>query len=174
MIGAALETPVSSFNLAQAAPYLAPIALVWLYYRRIRRSFGRQPWRPVRHGIRLALLSLVAVALVVVAVFLPHVAWGMAGGGAAGIALGLLSLRHTHAEWTGGEGSYTPNPWIGGALTALLLARLAWRWSHGAFGGGDGAQASPLTLAMAAALVAYSLTYQVGLLAKMRRLAGGA
>ena len=36
----------------------------WLYYRRIRRHFGWQAWRPVRNGIRIGILSLVSAALV--------------------------------------------------------------------------------------------------------------
>ena len=35
-----------------------------------------------------------------------------------------ISLRHTHTEWADGNGWYTPNPWIGGALSAVLLGRL--------------------------------------------------
>ena len=30
--------------LAPYAPYLATAAIGWAYYRRIRRSFGRQRW----------------------------------------------------------------------------------------------------------------------------------
>ncbi|MFT3761625.1 MAG: hypothetical protein QM761_03235 [Pseudoxanthomonas sp.] len=161
-------------SIAPMTPYLATAGIAWLYYRRIRRHFGRQEWRPIRTAVRIALLSLVAAMLALAAIFLPHVAWGMAGGGVAGAALGLLSLRHTHAEWADGRGWYTPNPWIGGALSVLLVGRLAWRWSQGAFSSGAGQtlqQASPLTLAIAAALVAYSLVNGVGLLLRMRRLA---
>jgi hypothetical protein len=84
-----------------------------------------------------------------------------------------LALRHTHAEWVDGRGWYTPNPWIGAALSVLLVARLAWRWEQGAFSGGSQQtmqQASPLTLAIFAALIAYGLIYSAGLLLRMRRL----
>ena len=37
--------------LAPITPYLAVAALAWAYYRRIRRNFGRQRWRPLRSGL---------------------------------------------------------------------------------------------------------------------------
>ncbi|MFT3754801.1 MAG: hypothetical protein QM769_02445 [Pseudoxanthomonas sp.] len=160
--------------IAPLTPYLAMAGIAVLYYRRLRRHFGRQQWQPGRTIFRIVLVSLVTVLLVLAALYLPHVAWGIAGGGAAGVALGLLSLRHTQAEWIDGRGWYTPNPWIGGVLGVLLLGRLAWRWGRGAFSSGTQQalqQASPLTLAIAAALIAYSLVNGVGLLLRMRRLA---
>ena len=158
---------------APLAPYLMMAGVGWLYYRRIRRSFGRQRGRPRRAGRRLGLLALLALALLSAVVFLPHVAWGIAGGAVAGAVLGLLGLRHTRAEWVEGAGWYTPNPWIGGVLSVLLLGRLAWRWSQGAFapGAADAARnASPLTLAIAAALVVYALVDVAGLWRRLRRL----
>lgn len=158
-------------------PYLPMVAIAFLYYRRIRRSFGRQPWRPVRAGIRLGLLALVAVLLIGLGFLIPHVAPGLALGALAGAGLGLLALRHTRTEWRDGQGWYTPNPWIGALLMVLLLGRLAFRWSTGAFAGGAataGSQASPLTLGMAAALVVYSLVHVGGLWLRMRTLRGDA
>lgn len=163
--------------LAPLTPYLATAAIGWVYYRRIRRNFGRQPWRPTRTLIRVVLLAAVACFLSLGAVFLPQVGLGMVAGAVAGVALGLLSLRHTHAEWIDGSGWYTPNPWIGGVLGVLLVARLAWRWSHGAFSAGSQQaiqQASPLTMSIAAALVAYALVNGIGLLLRMRQLSGRA
>lgn len=154
-------------------PYLATAGIGWLYYRRIRRSFGRQTWQPKRTVARLVLVSLVALALICAAIFLPHVGLGIGIGAVAGAALGAFALKHTHAQTIDGQRYYTPNPWIGGGLTLLLLGRLAWRWGQGAFVGGSGqaAQASPLTMGIAATLISYSLVNGVGLLLRMRRLA---
>ena len=155
-------------------PYLATAGIGWMYYRRIRRSFGRQVWQPKRTAFRTGLLALVGVGLIFAAVFLPHVGWGIAAGAAGGAVLGGFALRHTHAEIVDGRGHYTPNPWIGGALSLLLLGRLAWRWSQGAFAGGGmqtAQQASPLTMAFAAALIAYFLVNNIGLMLRMRALA---
>ena len=162
-----------SAAIAPYAPYLATAVLGWAYYRRIRRTFGRQRWQPVRTGVRLALVCLALAALVFAVMFLPHVAPGIAVGAAAGVVLAAFALRHTHAEWIDGQGWYTPNPWIGGALTVLLLGRLAWRYTHGVFSGGaaqTAQQASPLTLGIAAALVAYALVNGAGLFWRMHRL----
>jgi hypothetical protein len=162
--------------LPALTPYLATAGIGWLCYRRIRRSFGRQPWQPKRTIARLVLVSLVAASLVSAAVFLPHVGAGIGIGAVAGGALGVFALKHTHAQVIDGQRFYTPNPWIGGGLSLLLLGRLAWRWSQGALTG-DGSQvvqqASPLTLGIAATLIAYSLVYTSGLLLRMRKLAPG-
>ena len=159
--------------LPALTPYLATAGIGWLYYRRIRRSFGRQTWQPKRTIARLVLVSLVAVALICAAIFLPHVGLGIGIGAMAGAALGVFALKHTHAQAIDGQRYYTPNPWIGGGLTLLLLGRLAWRWGQGAFAGGAGqtAQASPLTMAIAATLISYSLVNGIGLLLRMRQLA---
>ncbi|MBB5866506.1 hypothetical protein [Xanthomonas sp. 3058] len=159
--------------IAPLTPYLSMAAIAFLYYRRIRRSFGRQQWKPVGTALRMAVLVLATAALAFAAYGLPNVAPGVAAGGLAGIGLGMLSLRYTHAEWADGRGWYTPNPWIGGALMLVLLGRLAWRWATGAFNAGAaaaGSQASPLTLGIAAALVLYSLAHIGGLWWRLRQL----
>ena len=160
--------------LPALVPYLATAGIGWLYYRRIRRSFGRQAWKPRRTIARLVLVSLVAVALVFAARFLPHTGVGIGIGALIGAVLGGFGLKHTHAQVIDGQRYYTPNPWIGAALSVLLLGRLAWRWSQGALIGGSGQtaqQASPLTMAIAATLIAYSLVHGIGLVLRMRQLA---
>mgnify|MGYP000611947117 CR=1 FL=1 len=102
---------------------------------------------------------------------------GMAAVGAgalAGLALGVFALRHTRIDVRDGKPGYTPNPWIGGALSLLLVGRLAWRWYGGAFSQGAAyttGNASPLTMSLAATLVVYSLVQAVGLSVRMRALA---
>ncbi len=164
---------MAALSSSQLIPYAVPALVALVAYRRIRRNFGLQPWRPVRMGIRLALLGLVTLLLAVAAVMLPNTAPAVAGGLAAGLVLGGFGLRHTHAEWRDGRGWYTPNPWIGLALTALLLGRLAWRFLHSGVLA-QPAQASPLTLGLAALLLGYSLAYGIGLVLRMRRLQAGA
>ncbi|MFC7520476.1 hypothetical protein ACFQS6_10465 [Xanthomonas populi] len=162
-----------AYAIAPLTPYLSIAAIAFIYYRRIRRSFGRQQWKPVSSGVR-TLVLLVATAALAYAVYgLPHVAPLVAAGTLVGACLGALSLRYTHAEWVDGHGWYTPNPWIGSGLTLVLLGRLAWRWADGAFSAGAavaGLQASALTLGIAAALVLYSLVHVGGLWWRLRRL----
>lgn len=158
---------------APLIPYLSMAAVAFLVYRRARKSFGRQLWRPGRAIARLVLLGLVMALLAFAAYGLPGVAPGIALGTLAGAALGLLSLHHTQSGWRDGQGWYTPNPWIGAALMVLLLGRLAWRWADGAFStdvAATGFQASPLTMGIAATLVMYSLVQVAGLWWRMRHL----
>ncbi len=155
--------------LTHAMPYWLPALFVLAIYRRIRRNFGVQAWQPVRAGIRLAVLSLVACALIALSFLKPEVLIPLSIGGALGGAMGLFGLKHTHVAWSEGKRVYNQNPWIGSILTAILLGRLAWRWTH------DGllaAQQSPsmLTLGLAAVLIAYSLVYVCGLMLQMKRL----
>jgi len=163
---------------APALPALLPYALTagigWMYYARIRRQFGRQPWQPRRTLARIALLALVLVSLVLAGIFVPHAGWAVATGLASGLALGFYGVTLTRIEAAEGMRSYVPNPWIGGALSALLLGRLAWRVLHGGFMQQAGTGASPLTLAFAAALIGYYLTYSIALTLRMQRLAAPA
>jgi len=164
---------MAALTMAPLTPYLAAAGLAWLYYRRLRRYFGRQAWQPRRTLFRVGLLSLVSVFLIAAAAVLPHVAWAIAGGAAGGVGLGWFALRHTRIDEVDGRLGYTPHPWIGAGLAVLLLGRLAWRWGQGAFSNGmqqTAQQASPLTMAIAAVLVAYSLTQGIGLLRRMRAL----
>jgi hypothetical protein len=160
------------------APSLSPVllttALGFAYYRRIRSNFGRQPWRPTRTAVRMALLSLLLVSLLFAAWFVPQAGLAVSAGLAVGALLGWLALRHTQVEIANGLRYYTPNPWIGGALSLLLVGRLAWRMGSGVFSGGAaqfGQNASPLTLGIATTLVAYYLVNGIGLALRMRALA---
>ncbi|KQY51145.1 hypothetical protein [Lysobacter sp. Root494] len=161
---------------ATALPALLPYAFTagigWMYYRRIRRQFGRQPWQPRRTVVRIGLLSLVLVSLVLAGIFVPHAAWAVTAGFVVGLGLGFYGVSLTSVDLVDGQRSYLPNPWIGGALSLLLIARLAWRFLHGGFMQSQAATgASPLTLGFAAALIGYYLTYSIVLVLRMRRLA---
>jgi hypothetical protein len=168
------QDSMAATGIALLTPYLATAGLGWLYYRRIRRYFGRQPWQPRRTVARMVLLSLAAAGLTYLATVVPPVRLGMALGVLAGAALGAFALHHTRIDVIEGRRYYTPNPWIGAGLSVLLIGRLAWRWASGAFSGGSAQtlqNASPLTLAIAAVLIAYSLVHTGGLLLRMRALA---
>lgn len=168
-------TPIPSIPTHVSTTTVATFALIaWLYYRRIRRHFGRQPYQPKRTVVRMVLVAIVALALLYGFYGLPQVRIDMAIGAAIGIAVGALGLRHTHAEWVDGAGAYTPNPWIGAGMSALLIGRLVWRGYSGAFA--NGAQqtfqnASPLTMGLFAMLIAYAIVYSYGLWWRMKQLA---
>src|SRR6476661_5341484 len=166
-------TPIAPSTLS---PLLLTVAVGFAYVRRIRRSFGKQPYHPTRTYVRMALLALACVGLVFAAATLPvsGIALAIAAGLVAGGALGGFAVLHTQVEAVDGARWYTPNPWIGGALSLLLVARLAWRYGSGAFsqGASNAAQnASPLTLGIAATLVAFYLVNGMGIAWRMRALA---
>lgn len=156
-------------------PVLFLAGIGWIYYRRMRRQFGRQQWRPgAGRWLRLILLAVLLVGISVAATTIPDALLPVIAGIAIGALLGWLALRHTQIETVDGSHWYTPNPWIGGALSLLVVGRLAWRWSHGALMTGGGAatmqQASPLTLAFISTLLAYYLVQGLGLAVRMQRL----
>lgn len=167
---------MTPFSPSTVSPLLLTAAVAFAYYRRIRRQFGRQPYQPRRTLVRAALLGLAVVGLLLAAVALPVAGVGRAivAGLAIGAGLGALALRHTRLEVSDGARWYTPNPWIGAALSLLLIGRLAWRFGQGPLAVAGTApvlqNASPLTLGIAATLVAYYFVSGLGLVVRMRSL----
>lgn len=168
--------------MASPATYavFAPIVLL-LLYRKFRRHFGRQPLSAPRLWLRVAGLGIATAALLLIGLT------GMAVGANTGIAaiaglcaggaLSVLGLRMTRFEDAEGGRWYTPDPWVGMAITALMLGRLGYRFikvralTDIALQDGSAMSAlhrSPLTLAIAALLVGYWLGYCIGLLRRAR------
>jgi hypothetical protein len=169
-----LATPMTVAHPPSLTPLLFAAGIGWMYYRRIRRQFGRQPYQHKRALLRTGLLVAVLCGMLVAAVALPKVGLAIVGGILVGGVLGVVALRYTSIEAADGARWYTPNPWIGGALSLLLVGRLAWRWGGGAFSQGSSQVAqnvSPLTLGLLAALVAYYVVNGAGLAWRMRELA---
>lgn len=145
------------------------VLIVWRMRARMRRMIGRQRlsgWRPwfnvVFFPLIVALLAWQARAHELLEV-------SLAGGAAAGLALGLLGLRLTRFEVTSEGRFYTPSAHLGVVLSTLLIARIAWRFlSGGMTMPADGAPApptlTPLTLLLIGTLAGYYWTYAVGLL----------
>jgi len=130
----------------------------------------------MRTGIRLGLLSLVLLALLFAAVFVPGAGLSVGIGMLAGATLAGFALHHNHAEIVEGKRCYTPNPWIGGVLSLFLVGRLLWRMGRvdmatmTAGSAGFGQQASALTLGIAATVVAFYVVNSIGLFVQMGRL----
>jgi hypothetical protein len=165
-------------QLASWLPTLIAVPLVgFMLYRRLRRTFGRQPFTPKRMVARMVLLSVVCVVLFVGSPATTASLGAAAAGLVVGVALALIGLMHTHVEATAEGKFYTPNKWIGLAVTALFLGRLAGRLftiseraSQAAAGASPfaGVQRSPLTLGL---LAGYYITYYAGVLRKATPLA---
>jgi hypothetical protein len=161
-------------------PILLSALVCWAVYRRVRRSFGRQPVHERRMQVRLAVLTLIGVLVLLASARDGQLLAALMGGVACGLALGYLGLRHTRIEATPQGRFYTPHTYIGLFVTALFLSRLIFRLltvhlSANAAGQADmnpfaGYQRSPLTIAMFGVLLGYYVFYILGVLKKSREL----
>jgi MFS family permease len=152
--------------------------LAWIVWRRVGRSFGRQPIRRKQMIARIVVFAIIGCLLALAGLHDIRLAEGLLGGVLIGGAIGLLGLRLTRFEVDPVRGDcYVPNPWIGALLTVLLLGRLAYRfmvmWQSSAAATADaGFQAqpySPLTMLLIGLLVGYYIVYFIGLLIHHRR-----
>jgi len=173
-------------DLAHPASLLMPAGIAalvgWRLWRRIRRMLGRQRLSRVRPWLAVGLLPLLLLVLALGCLQRPLAAAALAGGVVAGTLLGGLGLRRTRFEVTPEGLFYTPDTYLGMALSLLLVLRLAWRAAQLQLlqaGREEVAvaalQASPLTLLVLGTLLAYHVRYAAGLLCWRRQveLAGG-
>jgi hypothetical protein len=165
-------------------PMLIGIVVLFAIYRRVRRSFGRQPVRAVALMIRAMLFLVIGIVLGLgVSAFHPALLAALGVGVAAGLVLGYFGLRHTVFETTGQGRFYTPHTYIGLFVIALFLARVGLR-SLMVFTqqqqpvGQDvlsnpliAYQRNPLTLAVFGILVGYYVFYNLGVLKRSRETA---
>jgi hypothetical protein len=145
-------------------------------YRRFKGSFGPQPLAPKRMVVRMVLLTVVCVMLVAFA-HEPSALAAAAGGLVVGVGLAIFGLAHTKFEDTPKGKVYTPNPWIGLAVTALFLGRLAARMitvygqaaavTPGAHGVAQ-PQPGALTTGLLYLMAGYYVAYYAGVLRKAR------
>lgn len=152
----------------------------WRLYRRYKSHIGPQKVRPLRMSLRVGLFGVVAVLILSSPI-------GLLGREVVGLALafgamlGWISLSQTQFESREGRRWYTPNIYIGMAVTALLAARVVYRlvtlypqiqagtFAHG--GSPFGGQQSVPTLAVLGLVIGYYAVYYGGVLWRSRRLA---
>jgi len=176
---------------------LVPAVLVPLVgyrlYMRFRANVGRQTLQPQRIAIRLALLLLViglfAWAALQSTLHSPtHSAAlleALVGGLIAGAAIAMLGLSLTQFSSDEKGRYYTPNLYIGAAVTLLLVGRIVYRMTvmftmpqmaapPGSADPFASMAQSPLTLALLMLTLGYYLTFSAGVLLKSRALAAPA
>jgi hypothetical protein len=153
---------------------LIPLAL----YRRLKRTFGRQPLAPTRMIVRIAIFLLLAVVLTLGA---RRYALQELGGVALGAALALWGASRTRFETENGRRYYIPHTYTGIAVTLLFVGRLIYRLAQsssvlGAAGdtaptaGPKAAMQSPLTIAIFFVLIGYYVCYYSWVLWKSRHI----
>jgi hypothetical protein len=178
-------------DFSQIGPYLIAALVVCAVYRRLRRSFGRQPLRPRRMTVRIVLLAVIGCALTPVAFRSAQFLTAELAGAALGIALGLWGAKRTRFLMSGERLHYVPHTYTGIAVSLLFLGRLAFRLvqvysgshpSHVAYAnaapGADPAQAfnsgsmvqSPLTVGLLCVLIGYYVCYYSLVLWKSKHL----
>lgn len=165
---------------------LVPTLLVpfigYRLYRRFRANFGRQPVQPTRKVVRLVIFTLVAGLILAVATTSAPAFEAAGGGLLAGVLLGVLGVRLTQFDADAQGRYYTPNSYIGGAVTLLLVMRLVYRmfslYSTAQLAPAAGTDPfarmtqSPLTLTFFMLTIGYYLMYTAGVLYKSRETTG--
>lgn len=161
-------------------PLLLSIVLAWTIYRRVRRSFGRQPVNVGRVQFRIGILALLAALVLASAMHATALFGAFIAGVAGGATLAYFGLRHTKFEVTAQGRFYTPHTYLGLLVTALFIGRMIFRFltiylepgiaaqsNQNPF---DAYQRSPLTLALFGVLIAYYAVFNIGVLRKSREL----
>ncbi len=144
--------------------------IAWRMLARVRRMVGRQRASPTRPWFTVILFPVLLVLLSFVALANPAALLALAVGAVGGGVLGVVGLRLTRFESTPEGRFYTPNPYLGIALSVLLVARIGWRYLQ-LYGATTEAMSqrpdfsrSPLTLALFGLLAGYYTLYAAGLL----------
>jgi hypothetical protein len=163
-------------NLSQFGPYLFAALVVFAVYRRLRRSFGRQPLRPRRMMLRMVLLTVLACCLMPVALRSGQFLAAELIGAALGVALGVWGAQRTRFQMHDGRLHYLPHTYTGITVSLLFIGRLVYRVVQAY--AGDPLQVyapasmirSPLTVAIFFLLAGYYLYFYSVLLWKSKRL----
>lgn len=107
---------------------LAAALVLFLIYRRFRRTFGRQPLRPKRMIVRMTVLMVIGLLLLPAALRSANSALAIGVGLAVGVGLGMWGAKHTRFERHEQELHYIPHTYAGMVVAALFLGRLIYRF----------------------------------------------
>jgi hypothetical protein len=114
-------------DFSQIGPFLLALVVVFAVYRRLRRSFGRQPLRPRRMTVRMVLLAVLLCALLPMALRSAQFLTAELAGAALGLGLGVWGAQRTRFVRHGGALYYVPHTYTGIAVSLLFLGRLVFR-----------------------------------------------
>jgi hypothetical protein len=128
-------------DFSQFGPFLFAALVVFAVYRRLRRSFGRQPMRPRRMALRMVLLTVLACTLLPIALRSAQYLAAELIGAVLGLALGVWGERRTRFQMYDGRLHYLPHTYTGLAVSLLFLGRLVYRLVQ-VYAGGHAAHAA--------------------------------
>jgi hypothetical protein len=174
-----------NFDFSKIVPFLIAILVLFVIYRRFRRSFGQQPLRPVRMQVRIVLLLLVGCLLLTAVFRSPAFISAVLAGIVAGVALAMWGAARTRFLRVSGQLFYVPHTYTGIAVSFLFLGRLVYRLiqatgnMHAVRAAGPDAATqtfvpasmlqSPLTLGLYFVLMGYYVCYYSMVLWKSKR-----
>lgn len=175
-----------SGDFSQIGTLLLVALILFALYRRLRRSFGRQPLRPARMVARIVVFAVLAALLSPAALRSNAFAGAALAGLCCGIVLALWGASRTRFERSEAQVYYVPHTYTGIAVSLLFIGRVAYRLlqaygaTHGvrtASGGPgtgfSGFVSSPLTLGLFFVLVGYYICYLGLILWKSKHLKAG-
>src|ERR1700761_8500750 len=116
-----------NFDYSKIGPFLFAVLFVFLIYRRFRRNFGRQPLRPIRMQVRIAILIVIAGLLMPTVFRSSSFVYAMLGGAAAGVALAIWGGSRTRFLRISNQLYYVPHTYTGVAVSLLFVGRLVYR-----------------------------------------------
>src|SRR5258708_12460767 len=111
-------------DFSQIFPFLFAALIVFALYRRLRRSFGRQPLRPARMILRIVLITVAGCALLPMAFLSARYLWAGFAGAALGMGLGSWGAERTRFVTFGGRLHYVPHTYTVIAVSLLFVGRL--------------------------------------------------
>lgn len=114
-------------DFSKIGPFLLAALVIVAVYRRFRRTFGRQPLRPGRMKMRIALLAFVGVSLAPIALQSGAFVSAMMVGAACGAALGVWGAQRTRFVTVAQRLHFVPHTYTGVAVSLLFLGRLVYR-----------------------------------------------
>ena len=168
-----MAIPVTLTNLV---PVLLPCLILLALYGRIRRNIRRQVFKSRRITLRLIFFSVFILLIAALSLNYPSSLAGFGVGILLGVPLGLAGLHLTRFETTAEGRFFTPNMYIGVALSFLLVGRLAYRLTLLYAASLDVSQhvpgllQSPMTLLIFGIIAGYYTFYNTSLLVQSRRM----
>ncbi len=156
-------------DYAPILPFAVAALAVLLIYRRVRRSGGEQPVRPLRMIKRMVVLAAVGISFIPAAARSGDFLLMEASGALAGTALATWGARRTRYLRRGTQLYYVPHTYAGIAVTLLVLGRLVYRAVQIDFAPGSMVQ-SPATAGLLFVLIGYFVCYYSRVLWKSKHI----
>jgi hypothetical protein len=114
-------------EFSQFGAFLLAALLIFVVYRRFRRSFGQQPLVPLRMQLRILMLLIVGCLLLPSAMRSASFLLAILAGAAIGVALALWGAAHTRFVRNADRLYYVPHTYTGIAVSLLFIGRLGYR-----------------------------------------------